>query len=260
MTGDGEAGELTVSIRFDPDFDAFLDSRSRGLCIERRVGHSTSLKDLIESCGVPHTEVGALELNGSRAAGFSTRISDGDRIEVLPVVPVGEGGSPLQPLPDERAGFVADIHLGRTARRLRLLGFDTRWFSGRYDRELLDIMEAEGRILLTRDRRLLMNKRVVYGCCIRSDRLFEQVCQVVRRFGLAGRVKPFSRCLACNGMLEERAKATVNALLQEKTRRFYDDFRECSSCGRVYWQGSHVRGLQAFIDDVLRETGGYSVL
>jgi hypothetical protein len=135
------AESITVTLRFDPDFDLFLPPERRGLPVEIRLAHQTTLKDIVESCGVPHTEIGELRFNGSTSAGFTTRISDGDSIEVLPVKPAGAGCCSLQPVPSESAGFVTDIHLGKAARRLRLLGFDTLWFTGREDSELLDIMQ-----------------------------------------------------------------------------------------------------------------------
>lgn len=257
MKSDGSQESLRVFLRFDPDFREMLYSGRAGDYLEKRAGHATTLKDLVESCGVPHTEIGAFRLNGA-PAGFSTRIADGDRIEVLPLLSPLSSECSLQPPSPQSPRFIADIHLGRAARRLRLLGFDTFWFTGQHDREMLDIMERDGRILLTRDRRLLMNNRVVHGCCIRSDRVLEQVVQVIRRYGLAAKALPFSRCLTCNGVLEERAKETVNDSLPEKTRRYYDEFRVCSSCGKVYWQGAHMRKLGEFVEAAL--SGGDHVV
>ncbi|MBN1928766.1 MAG: Mut7-C RNAse domain-containing protein, partial [Chlorobiaceae bacterium] len=171
--------------------------------------------------------------------------------EALPVGPVAVGSCGLQPVPPEPARFVADIHLGKTVRRLRLLGFDTLWFTGQDDRELLDLMERDKRILLTRDRPLLMNSRVVYGCCIRSDLVIRQVRQVVWRYNLVASARPFSRCLACNGLLESCRKESVEARLLPKTRRYYDTFLCCPSCGKIYWEGSHLKRLQAFVTEVL---------
>jgi uncharacterized protein with PIN domain len=114
-------------------------------------------------------------------------------------------------------------------------------------------MQREGRILLTRDRRLLMNNRVIFGCCIRSDWVDEQVRQVIRRYSLAARARPFSRCPACNGLLESCLKAEVEEKLLPKTRLYFDAFLRCPSCGRIYWEGSHMKRLQAFVDEM---TGG----
>ncbi|MCE1273026.1 MAG: Mut7-C ubiquitin/RNAse domain-containing protein [Chlorobiales bacterium] len=250
MKSDGSQESLRVFLRFDPDFRELLYYGRAGDYFEKRTGHATSLKDIVESCGVPHTEIGALRLNGA-PAWFSTRIADGDRIDVLPLRSPLFSECSLQPSPPQFPRFIADIHLGRMARRLRLLGFDTLWFTGQHDREMLDIMEEEGRILLTRDRRLLMNNRVLHGCCIRSGRVLEQVVQVICRYCLASEARPFSRCLVCNGMLEDRPKETLSASLPEKTRRYYDEFRVCSSCGKVYWQGAHMRRLSDFVEAAL---------
>lgn len=204
----------------------------------------------MESCGVPHTEIGELRLNGAVCVNLATRVSDGDFFEVFPVSFAAKG-SALQPAPPEPARFVADIHLGKAARRLRLLGFDTLLFTGQDDRDLLEIMERDGRILLTRDRRLLMNNRVVHGCCIRSDHVIEQVWQVLGRYGFAKSARPFSRCLACNGLLESCRKESVEESLPPKTRRFYDTFLRCSSCGKIYWEGAHMRRLRSFVAEAL---------
>jgi len=259
MTRGPLQGSISVKLRFDPDFDCFLPGESRGVDIEKLPGHATTVKDLVESCGVPHTEIGYLILNGSGSASFSTRVSDGDHIDILPILPSKPDLLKLQPASPVTPGFIADIHLGKAARRFRLLGFDTAWFTGSDDLEMLDIMEAEKRILLTRDRRLLMNNRVVFGCCVRSDSPVEQVRQVVDRYGLSGRFRPFSRCISCNGVLEGRSKEKVNASLQPKTRRYYDEFQGCPSCGKIYWQGSHIRRLQTFVDEIL-QGGAHSVL
>lgn len=250
MNSADPAGSITLTLRFDPDFNGFLAPERRERPFEITPGHATTIKDIVESCGVPHTEIGALRLNGAVCVSFATRVSDGDCFEVFPVRFAAKG-SALQPAPPEPARFVADIHLGKAARRLRLLGFDTLLFTGQDDSDLLEIMERDGRILLTRDRRLLMNNRVVHGCCIRSDHVIEQVRQVIRRYDLAASARPFSRCLACNGLLESCRKEAVEARLKPKTRRYYDTFLRCSSCGQLYWEGSHLRRLRDFVNDAL---------
>jgi uncharacterized protein with PIN domain len=245
-------GSVSVCISVHADLHFFLQASTRGRTVEKRFGHATSLKDLVESLGIPHTEIGRLFRNGQDAA-FSDRIREGDRIDVCAIDQKKPLRESLQPVPDEGTGFIADIHLGRMARRLRLLGFDTAWFTGRNDSELLEEMEAQKRILLTRDRRLLMNGRVRFGCCVRSGTVEEQVREVIRRFRLSGRQKPFSRCLACNTLLQSRTKEAVDALLEPKTRLYFKSFQACPGCCRVYWEGSHVPELRAFIEQVLGE-------
>jgi uncharacterized protein with PIN domain len=253
-----EQNPVTVWISFHADLYFFIPAALRGRVSEIRFGHATSLKDLVESCGIPHTEVGYLFRNGSDAA-FSDRISDGDRIGVFPVWPPMTGLTLLQPAWDVQSGFIADVNLGRLTRRMRLLGFDVRYFTGRHDSELLHEMRKDGRILLTRDRRLLMNNLVLAGYCVRSDGVLEQTGEVLRRFGLFELVRPFSRCLVCNALLASCPKGEARPLIEPKTRRYYHQFSRCTGCGKVYWEGSHVLKLREFIDKVL-PGGGHSVL
>jgi uncharacterized protein len=149
-----------------------------------------------------------------------------------------------------RDRFLADGHLGKLARNLRLLGLDTAYERDADDRRLLEIMTAEDRALLTRDRRLLMHSIVRHGYCPRADDAEEQTREVLRRFGLlhdAARLAPYRRCLRCNALLESVAKSEILGPLagEPLTLRYYNDFRRCAGCGRIYWPGTHFGKLAA---------------
>ena len=203
-----------------------------------------AVKHLVESLGVPHTEIGAVRFNG-QPAGLERQVQPGDRVELF-AVPDGQGSCTL---PGE-AHFIADNHLGRLAAYLRMLGLDTLYRNDYQDEELAQVSESEGRILLTRDRRLLMRRAVTYGCCLRSLQPGEQFIQVARRYGLAGQARPFWRCLRCNGLLQPVDKAAVLEQLQPLTRRYFDSFALCPACGQVYWQGSHYEHMQILLESI----------
>jgi len=225
-----------------------VDSAKRTRPVVRRLRAKTSAKDLIESCGVPHTEVDRIRVCGE-PVGFEFQV---DRDMALRVDGVGEASAAfakegLQPRGARR--FIADGHLGKLARNLRLLGFDTANASDIEDAELARRSEAEGRALLTRDRRLLMRRRVALGYCPCSDCPQTQTTETLRRFGLSSAdFAPFSRCLRCNGVLREVPREAVADRLAPLTRRYYTAFRRCSGCGRVFWAGSHSAGLRAFVE------------
>ena len=127
------------------------------------------------------------------------------------------------------------------------------------DPRLLEIMAAEDRVLLTRDRPLLMHGVVRHGYCPRSDESEAQTRETLRRFGLTGgntELSPFSRCLHCNGVLEPVDKAEVLAPLAAEplTLRYYDEFRRCPGCQRLYWPGTHTQKLAALVTRLLHET------
>ncbi len=264
---------VQAHFRFYAELNDFLPPERRQVAFTHVFAGRVAVKDMIESLGVPHTEVelilvgeddvrgpGAVPGAGARAGAsrsvdFSYLVQDGDRISVYPVFESLD----VAPVPRVRAEplrhprFVLDVHLGRLASYLRLLGFDTVYANDAADEELARIASADGRIVLTRDRGLLKRKEVTRGYCVRSTDAREQLREVVRRFDLAGLIDPFTRCVHCNGLLRDVPKEQVLDRLLPHTREEYDRFRMCESCGQVYWQGSHNRWLGPFIQSLREE-------
>ena len=144
-----------------------------------------------------------------------------------------------------------DAHLGRLAAYLRLLGIDCLYRNDYADEEITEISNNENRICLTRDRGLLKRNMVTRGYCLRSLDSRQQVKEVLRRFDLVRKVKPFQRCVHCNGMLEDVDKKEIIDQLLPKTKRYYDEFKRCSACGHVYWKGSHAERIVKLIESLL---------
>jgi uncharacterized protein with PIN domain/sulfur carrier protein ThiS len=242
-----------VEARFYAELNDFLAPERRGRPITLDVAAGTTVKDLVESLGAPHTEVDVILVNGE-SVGFGHQVADGDRVSVYPVFEAFDV-SPLvrlRPGPLREPRFVLDVHLGRLARALRLLGFDALWRNDTTDEELAGISVEQNRILLTRDRGVLKRAAVTRGYFVRATDRRRQVVEVLERFDLFGAIAPFARCLECNGVLEAVAKEEIEHRLPPRTRRDYHDFRRCPDCGRVYWQGSHYDRLAALVEDVRR--------
>lgn len=219
--------------------------------VEVPVGAPRSVKDLVEAVGIPHPEIALLVVD-DEPVGFDHRLTGGERVAAYPPFHdlAVEPSVSLWPDPPEPRRFVLDVHLGTLARRLRLLGFDS-WYANDADDTLLArVAVTEGRILLTRDRGLLMRRSIVHGYCPRSDHPEEQAIEVARRYGLASRQAPLSRCVQCNGELEAVDKAEVVDDLPPRTRVEFDRFARCRACGQVYWPGSHVDAVDAFLTRV----------
>lgn len=207
-----------------------------------------SVKDMIEASGVPHTEIDLIIANG-RSVDFSYRVQDGDRIGVFPVFESLDI-APITRVRPERlaeARFVADCHLGRLARFLRLLGFDTRYDRTWADRRLVSISTAEERMLLTRDVGLLKHGSLTHGYFVRATDPMEQMIEVVLRFRLSHQIVPFTRCMVCNGALVAVAKDEIAPQVPPETRRNIATFRRCASCGKVYWRGAHHPELRRIV-------------
>jgi uncharacterized protein with PIN domain len=209
------------------------------------------VKDLVEGLGVPHTEVDLILVNGV-AVDFGYRLAQGDRVSVYPVFEAFDVSSvsAVRPEPLRVLRFAADVHLGRLAAYLRLAGFDTLYRNDWGDRELVDVALPQRRIVLTRDRGLLMRAAVTHGYLVRETEPRAQLAEMVERFDLCGSLRPFTRCSVCNGIVCEVAKTEVFAQLPPRTAAHYEDFWRCSGCGRVYWRGAHYRSLQALLAGV----------
>jgi uncharacterized protein with PIN domain len=208
----------------------------------------------IEAAGVPHPEVEFLLLNGTSGR-LESRVSDGDRIAVYPSGSMTSTEPPLRPpLPDPPA-FMLDTNLGKLARILRLVGMDASWPGEIGDEALASLASAQGRVLLTRDRRLLRRRAVIHGYAVRELDPLLQAKEVVGRFDLRRHCRPFTRCSSCGGGLRAVPMADIADRLEPLTKLYYDEFWKCGGCGRIYWAGSHMPSLLGLLESLGLQVG-----
>jgi uncharacterized protein len=245
--------EKRVHFRFYAELNDFLPQGRRFRTFTHTFEMPTTVKDMIEGLGVPHTEVDLI-LAGGEPVGFDHRVGDGDRISVYPVfesLDVSEvTHAHREPL--RRTRFVVDANLGQLARYLRLLGFDCIYDRALHDRELAELSASESRVLLTRDVDMLKRRVITHGYFVRAEEPRAQVIEVIKRFDLFNSVRALERCAVCNGELEEVDKKEIAARLQPGVAESHDDFRRCSGCDRIYWQGGHHRGILSLVQEVAR--------
>jgi uncharacterized protein with PIN domain len=240
---------FTIRLNLHGDLDFFLRSGARARSIKRTLREKTSVKDVIESCGIPHPEIGLILIN-QQPVGFGHAIANNADIELYSVGATHPLFTYKSLQATTTSSFVADGHLGRLTRDLRLLGFDVAYDPRAEDRQLLALMEREDRALLTRDRRLLMHAIVRTGYCPRSQSADEQTIEVIRRFDLLASIAPFTRCLRCNAPVREISKAEIIEKLEPLTKIYYERFRRCTGCGQIYWAGSHFSKLQKRLEKI----------
>ena len=246
---------FSVRLGLHGDLDFFLPSRTRRKDLTRSISEKTSVKDVIESCGVPHPEVDLIAVNGEEV-NFDYGVTNDAEIEVYPPEIQSPPSRKKRLQAHTISRFVTDGHLGKLTRNLRLLGFDVAYDPRAHDRQLLDVMDREERALLTRDRRLLMHAVVRTGYCPRSQDPDEQTVEIIRRFNLLGLAAPFTRCLRCNAPLQEIRKADIIEELEPLTKIYYEQFRRCTACGQIYWPGSHFPKLQKRLAKIRANVGG----
>jgi uncharacterized protein with PIN domain len=238
-------GMSTAYFLFHGRLKDFLhrDQRDRQITINFR--GQQSIKHLAESLGVPHPEIGRIWVNGREDA-LGKIAQDGDGVEIHPI----ENGCLVEPR------FLLDCHLGRLTAHLRMLGFDCLYHNDYDDSNMAEIAHREERILLTRDRRLLMRKIILQGHCPRSHNSLEQLTEVIQRFELANKIRPFHRCLRCNHPLESVEKNAILDRLEPLTKQYFYEFHICPACGQIYWKGSHYERMQTLIGQISKNELG----
>ena len=235
--------------RFYAELNELLPARARHRELAHAFQAPASVKDRIEAQGVPHTEACLILVDGE-PAGFERLLRDGDRVSVYPHLALLGSPHPLRP-PPPRGSFVLDQHLARLAAYLRLLGQDAEHRVPFPDPELVRAAVDGRRVLLTRDKGVLMRREVVHGGFVRATDPHAQVVEVLHRFGAPETLAPFTRCMACNGVLAPARKAAVAPRLLPATLANYERFWECPDCGRVFWEGPHVRRMRAWVEQWL---------
>ncbi|MBU2569149.1 MAG: Mut7-C ubiquitin/RNAse domain-containing protein [Gammaproteobacteria bacterium] len=240
-----------VYLRFYEELNDFLPIERRKVEFEHTLNRRTSIKDLIESLGIPHTEIEIILANG-RSVDFDYIVQENDRISVYPMFECFdiEPLLRLRPKPLRDPRFILDTNLGRLARYLRLLGFDCLYRNDYEDGDVAKIASQQHRIVLTRDRFLLRRKIITRGYFVRSVHPREQVKEVLQRLDLYRSIAPFTRCARCNGALIKTSKDAVIDRLEPLTKLYYNDFRICLSCNQIYWSGSHQDRARQLINEL----------
>jgi uncharacterized protein len=237
--------------RFYAELNDHLPPNQRYETQEKSFFISSTVKDMIESFGVPHTEIELIIINGE-SADFSQMVRDEDRIAVYPMFEAVDITPELRVRPQalREPKFVLDVHLGKLAAYLRMLGFDALYRSCSTDAELVRVSSVERRILLTRDRGILKHNAVSHGYWLRETDSRRQAAELVQRFDLGGCIRPFTRCMACNGVTRPVSREEVRHLLLARTSELHDEFRRCQQCGRVYWKGTHYERMRRWIEEL----------
>jgi len=240
-----------AAITFHGDLNEFLRPDNSNGRVSYLVDRRASIKDVIEALGPPHTEVGAITVNGSEVD-FSHLLEPGQTVHVHPVPAPLDVTVPtlLRPVPLPDLRFIVDVNVGKLAERLRLLGIDAAYDPAWRDTFIAQTAEAEGRTVLSKDLLLLKRNKVQFGRAIRAVNPDDQLLEVLGFFGLKGPFKPFTRCIHCNALLEPVPKTAIIHRLEPLTRKYFHDFHICPGCGRIYWRGSHHERMRGWLQGI----------
>jgi uncharacterized protein len=240
-----------VYLTFHNDLQMMLQKSHEGKMVRYALKRRASLKDIIESQGVPHTEVAQI-LHKNIELRFSFIPAGGESIDILPFseeVSVFTS-TLLRPQPICSLKFMVDINVRKLARNLRMIGFDTTLVPDMRLVEIGKVATNQQRILITRNRELLKCNTVIHGHLVRSENHVIQLQEAVKLYRLKPHIKPFSRCIICNGDLLSVAKQDIAQRLEPLTQKYFNTFKRCNNCEKVYWQGSHHKQMLQLIAEV----------
>lgn len=240
-----------INIRFYEELNFFLPKDKKKIQFQHPIYPRQTVKDLIEAIGIPHTEVDLILAN-SKSVDFSYIPKDNDNISVYPVFESFDIKklSRLRPEPLREMKFILDVHLGKLVKKLRMLGFDSLYSNTYSDKEIAEISNEECRIVLTRDRELLKRSIISRGYILRSDNPEKQLIEVLKRFDLKKSISPLTRCINCNSLLIDVTKGKVSHIVQPETLKYFNNFKKCDYCGKVYWKGSHYKNIQKMLSNL----------
>lgn len=241
----------SASFRFYHSLNDFLPENKRWVPFEIEFFGNPSVKDKIESLNVPHTEIDLIIANGI-PVDFKYKLKDGDYISVYPefkkiILP---DKFHLLKKPEGNLKFICDVQLGKLAKYLRLLGFDTLYSNNFKTEEIIKQSNEEERIILTRSILLLKNNKVQFGYWIRSENPVEQLIQILIQLELISELNPFKKCSLCNGELVKVDKELIKDELLSETKKYFDKFYICNKCKKIYWQGSHYKRINIFFQEI----------
>ena len=240
-----------VTLRFYEELNDFLPIDKRKKRFEHSFNDRTSVKDMVESLGVPHTEIDLILVNGN-SVNFSYLVDNGDDISVYPMFEALDINNlqRLRAKPLRKPKFILDVHLGTLAKYMRMLGFDTLYKNNYKDEEIVKISLKERRAILTKDRGILKRSEVTHGYWIRGSITKEQIIEVIKRFDLKEQIKELSRCLKCNSLLKKIPKGQIIDRLPRKVRESQQEFYYCESCDKIFWKGSHYTKMKGIIEEL----------
>lgn len=237
-----------ATFRFYAELNDFLPERRRHRRITHRFEPGGSVKEMIESLGIPHTRVDLILVN-DESVEFAYLVQDGDRVTVYPVFETFDISTALRvrSSPLRQTRFVLDARLERLAWYLRLLGFDAVVGEGWSDDELQVASLRENRILLAPDSRLMEGGQITHGYCVRSSRPHQQAAEVIRRFHLQGLIEFLRRCARCNTLLTRTKCQSPTHGVSDSSPVGVDPVELCPACSRPRPRESHSRRIQRLL-------------
>lgn len=243
----------TIYIRFYAELNDFLPVSKRKKESAYSFKTPITIREALISIGIPIAEVDLILVNGNSET-LKYKLRQDDRVSVYPVFESFDISTigKIRSKALRKSKFILDCHLGKLAKYLRMLGFDTLYENNFEDEEIIKIACEQQRIILTRDKLLLKSKDITHGYYVRAIDKHEQLIEIVRKFDLYSQFKSFTRCMTCNSFLEPVKKALIIDRLDAETASNFTKFYTCRFCDKIYWKGSHFENMESYIKSLFQ--------
>ncbi|MCD4724670.1 MAG: Mut7-C ubiquitin/RNAse domain-containing protein [Bacteroidales bacterium] len=248
----GKSIKKEFTFRFYAELNDFLPPRRKQKAFLQSFKTPITVRETIESLGIPLSEVDMILVNET-SVDLEHKLKESDYISVFPVFESMDvsATTKVRKTALRTTLFVLDAHLGKLAKYLRMLGFDTLYRSDIDDNEIISVARKEKRIILTRDKPLLKSKEVSHGYFVRSIEKHEQLIEVIKKFDLYSQFKSFTRCMMCNTILINADKDEIQNKVDKDIFRRFNEFFYCKHCDKVFWKGSHFMRMEAYIRELV---------
>lgn len=253
VTHNGDSTQKAITMRCYAELNDFLPQERKQKSFVLSLKTPVTAGEAIEHLGIPLSEVDLVLVNGE-PIGRSHRLHENDVVSVYPTFETFDisslkttGKRPLR-----ITSFILDAHLGKLAKYLRLLGFDTLYQNDFGDEEIIEIAREQNRIILSRDKLLLRAPGVDHGYYVRNTEKHGQLIEVMEKFDLYSQIRSFTRCMTCNAPLVSKSKETVRDRVDPEIYECFHDFSYCSDCDKVFWKGSHFDRMERLILDIIQ--------
>ena len=242
----------TISIRCYAELNDFLPFERKQRNFTLSLKTPVTVAEVIELLSIPFSEVDLVMVN-SQPVERSHRLFNNDYVSIYPTFETFDISSlkTTQKQPLRITRFIVDAHLGKLAKYLRMLGFDTLYKNDYGDMEIVEIAKEKERIILSRDKLLLKSPRVNHGYYVRATEKRNQLIEVVEKFDLYSQFKSFTRCMTCNTVLLLKSKETIRNLIDPDIHRCFNEFFFCPLCNKVFWKGSHFERMERLILNII---------
>ena len=244
MPEDHPRPTCSAEFRFYEELNDFLPEEQRKVSFRHSFHGTPSVKDTVQAIGVPHTAIDLILVDG-HSVDFAHRLRGGERIAVYPVFERLDISplTRLRPKPLRDTRFILDVHLGKLTSYLRMLGFDAAYDRDWDDDVIIDLSLEQKRIILTRDIGLLKQSRVTHGYWLRHHQPLEQLQELLSSLDLSRQLRPFTRCMDCNGQIQQVPRSKISTLVDAEIFKRFEAFWRCRDCRKIYWQGSHYHRM-----------------